>query len=191
MPNIIAVLRRIIWVFNPSWVPTRDKVCDVASCSRRSMPQDLSWATIVHGRGPDSQDCVLRHEGTIIEQSLMLSHSVVQGDVIVFTPSSKGMKEQDWILEAFGEELLACIIEHENVTVVKWVSNLESIDSVSTSIDDGLVHLCGRHSVLIHAIIELDILQEMHLFSRDEEITLRQDSFYFRMSLSECSKNAC
>jgi len=102
----------------------------------------------------------------------MLSHSVIQGYVIIFAPATKWMKQEKGILKALGQELLTSIFKHENMTVVEWVSNLEGVDSISISLSDRLVDFHWSHSVLIHTIIEFNISQKVHFLTRYQEVTL-------------------
>lgn len=81
-------------------------------------------------------------------------------------------------------------MEHENVTVVQRVPDLEGINCIGLSILDDLVDLLWCHSVVIHAIIELNISQEVHTLSRNQEVTLSKDSFNFWVSLAEGAENA-
>jgi len=59
---------------------------------------------------------------------------------------------------------------------MEWVSNLEGIDSVSFSSLNFFVDLIWGHSVVVHAVIESDVLEESHAGSRDKEVTLGHDS---------------
>ena len=48
------------------------------------------------------------------------------------------------------------------MTVVKWVSELESVDGISILGSDLFVDLLGGESVLFHIIIEFDFSNESH-----------------------------
>lgn len=95
----------------------------------------------------------------------MLSHSIVKWDVVILAPSSERVKEEDWVLETLLEELLSGVLEEENVTVVEWVSNLESVHGIGLLLLDLFANLGWGQSILVHAIVELDVLQKSHAFT--------------------------
>lgn len=80
-------------------------------------------------------------------------------------------------------------MQHKDVTVMQRIPHLERVNCVSISFLDGFIYLFRRHSVMIHAIIEFDIFQEMHTFAGYEEVTLGEDSFNLRVGFTECAKN--
>lgn len=112
----------------------------------------------------------------VIDQSLVLCHTGVKWDIIVLTPSTKWVKKKNWVLESQLEELLTSIFEEEAVTIMEWVSDLEGINCISISSLDFSVDLCWGHSVVIHVVIERDVLDEIHAGSRDKPVTLGHDS---------------
>jgi hypothetical protein len=75
------------------------------------------------------------------------------------------MEQEDWVLVSLFDELLSGVFQQEAVTVVEWVSNLESVDSVSSSLLSDIEDLLWSKSVLIHAIVEFDMLGESHFLS--------------------------
>jgi len=118
----------------------------------------------------------------------MLSHSVVKRDIIVFAPSTKWVQKQNWVFKSFCQKIGSGCIEHKNMTIMKWVSNLECIHSIGLSINNSLVDLFRSHSVSIHTIIEFNISQKSHAFTWHKEVTLSQDYFNFWMRLSKSTK---
>ena len=74
-------------------VSSSNEVSDTAVGSGRSVPEDLSRASIIHRRRPDGEDNVVRVEGSIVKKSLVLLHSGVKRDVIILAPSSKGVEQ--------------------------------------------------------------------------------------------------
>ena len=72
------------------------------------------------------------------------------------------MKKQHWVLVPLLEELLSGILKEEHVPIVKWVSELEGVDSISASLLDFCVDLGRGKSVLIKLVIELYISYKLH-----------------------------
>jgi uncharacterized protein YdhG (YjbR/CyaY superfamily) len=64
------------------------------------MPEDLVWPTVVHGRWPNGKDCVIWVQSAVIKQGLMLSHSVVQGHIVLLHPTTQGMEQKQRVLVA-------------------------------------------------------------------------------------------
>jgi hypothetical protein len=124
---------------------------------------------------------VLFGKSTIVKKGLMLFHSVVGWDIIIFAPSTKWVKEKDGILESFLEELDTCILEEEAMSIVEWVSNLEGVNGISSSIYCFLVDLSWGESVLVKSIVILYSLDEVHFLSGNEVVSLDHDSFGLRM----------
>jgi hypothetical protein len=143
------------------------------------VPQDLGGATVVHGGWPDSKDNVLSGESTIINKSLVLVHTGVEGHIVVLAPATEGVEEEDGVLVSLLDELLTGVLEEENVTVVEGIADLETVDGVSVASLDLLNDLTRGESVLVHAVVEGNSLEEMSSLSRDEEVTLSADSLSF------------
>ena len=61
------------------------------------MPEHLGGTSIIHRGGPDGQDDMLWVQSAVIEQGLMLLHSSVKWDIIVFAPSTKRVQEKNWV----------------------------------------------------------------------------------------------
>jgi len=101
-------------------------------------------------------------EGTVIEESLMLLHSSVEGNVVVLDPTAEGVEEEDGVLVALLEELLSGVFQEENVTIVEGVSQLEGVNGISVSFKDFTVNFSWGQSVLIHAVVELNLSNESH-----------------------------
>ena len=95
----------------------------------------------------------------------MLSHSVVQWHIIVFAPASQGVQQENGILVSLGQQLFSCVLEHNDMTIVKWVSHLECVHCISISLEYGFFDFFGSHSVLVHPVIKLNVAQEMHFLS--------------------------
>ena len=95
----------------------------------------------------------------------MLSHSNIKRCIIILSPSTEWVQQENWVLVSEFQELLSGVLEEENVTVVEWVSNLESVNGISISFLDLLVDFHGSISVLVHSVVEFDFLDESHLGS--------------------------
>jgi len=63
------------------------------------------------------------------------------------------------------------------VTIVKWISYLESVDSIGTSLFSDFLDLSRKKSVLVHTVVVLNSLAESHCFARNKEVTLFLHSF--------------
>jgi hypothetical protein len=59
VPDVVAVFGLIFWVLAASWVTAGDEVGDAGSNTRAGVPEDFSWATVVHWAGPDGENDVL------------------------------------------------------------------------------------------------------------------------------------
>jgi len=118
---------------------------------------------------------VLRVDGTIIEESLMLEHAVLERNVIILAPATERMEQKDGVLVTLLDELLTGVLEEKAVTIMERVANLESVDGISTLGLDLIGNLAGEHSVLVHAVIELDASGEVHRLTRDEPWALSHD----------------
>ena len=105
---------------------------------------------------------MLWDQGSVVEKGLMLSHSVVEWDIIILHPTTEWMKEEDWVLVSHLDKLLSGILQQEAMAVMKWVSHLESVDGISTSLLSNIVDLLWGKSVLIHTISKFDMLSESH-----------------------------
>lgn len=190
MPNIITVFALVIWMFHSCRIATRNKMRNIAVGSGRGVPEYLGRSTIIHRRRPNCKDSVVRNECAIVKQRLMLSHSVVQWNIVILAPSAERMKQQNRVLVPLGKQLLTRIIEHKHMTVMQWISHLEGIDCISIPVFDCFVDLLWRHSVMIHSVVELDISNEMHALARNEEVALCENSFDLRMRLAKRAKHA-
>lgn len=51
------------------------------------------------------------------------------------------MQEENWVLVAQFQELFSSILKEENVSVVEWVSDLESVEGITSSLLSDLVNL--------------------------------------------------
>lgn len=83
------------------------------------------------------------------------------------------------------------ILQKHDVSIVKRVSNLEGIDSISILGLDSLVDLSGSKSVVIESIIEFDFSDASQSLSSDQEISLSHDSFNFVVLGTQGTKYSC
>ena len=113
---------------------------------------------------------------SIVKKSLMLSHSEVEWNIIIFHPSTKWMQQEEWVLVTSSNELLSGVLKQEAMAIVEWVSDLESVNCISSSFGRDLVDLGWGHSVLIHAVVEFEFGGELHGLSGNEVISLLPDS---------------
>ena len=77
------------------------------------------------------------------------------------------------------------------MTIMKRVSNLKCVNSVSVFCHYLLMDLLRSHSVLVHAVVEFNVLDEAHLGSCDQVVTLAHNVFGFRVLEREGPKYPC
>ena len=120
----------------------------------------------------------------------MLCHTSVEWYIIVLAPSTEWVKKEDWILISKLKELLTSVLQEEDVSIVKGVSDLESIDGISILRFDHLLNLSRGLSIIVEAIVECHSLRKAGC-SRDEEVTLFADGLCLRVVLGPCTEGSC
>lgn len=105
---------------------------------------------------------MLWDQSSVIEKGLMLSHSVVERDIIILHPTSERMEQEDWVLVTLLHKLLSSILQQEAMTIVEWVSNLECVNGISSSLLSDVSDLLWSKSIFIQTVIEFDVLGESH-----------------------------
>lgn len=173
---VVVEVDVLFWVLATSWVSSGDEMSNSSVDSWGSVPEDLVWSTVVHWRWPDGQYCVIWVQSSIVKKSLMLSHSKVKWDVIIFHPATEWMQKEKRILVASFDKLLSGVLKQKTMSIVKRVSNLESVNCISSSFLSDLINLCWSHSILIHSVIEFEFAGESHWSSWDKMISLLPDS---------------
>lgn len=163
-------------VANTSGVTSGNEVSQASANTGAGVPEDLSWATVVHWGWPDGENDVFSWEGTIINESLVLLHAGVKRNIVILAPSTERVEEKDWVLVASLDKLLTGILEEENVTIMKGVADLESVNGIGTTSLHLLVDLTGEHSVFVKTIVVLDTLEEAGERSGNEPVTLVENS---------------
>ena len=181
VPHIVAIDTVLLWVLNTSGVTASDEVGDTAVNTGRGVPQDLGGATVVHWRWPDGEDCVIWVEGSVVQEGLMLSHTVGEGNIVVLAPSTKRVKKEDWVAVSLADELFTGILKEKNVTIVEWVTDLEGVDNIGILLGDLFLNLLWHKAVLIVSIVEDGALGESHGGSRNEEVSLSEDGLGARV----------
>jgi hypothetical protein len=73
------------------------------------------------------------------------------------------VQKENWVLESLFEELFSGIGQQKNVSVVKRVSNLKSVDGICISSNCQIINLFGSESVLIKTVIEFYFFDESSL----------------------------
>ena len=74
------------------------------------------------------------------------------------------------------------------MSIVQGISQLEGVDSISTSLLNLVIDLPGCLSVLVHSISELDFADKPHRLATDQVVALSKNSFHFGMLGRQCSK---
>lgn len=82
--------------------------------------------------------------------------------IIVLTPSTKGMKQKDWVFVTLLDQLLTGVLEEKNVSIMEGITNLEGVDGISATIFNKLFDFSRSVSVLVHAVVESDTFGEVH-----------------------------
>lgn len=168
-------------MFDSSGVSAGDEVGDSAVGSGGSVPQHFSWAGVVHGRWPDGEDDVVWVEGSVVQQGLVLLHSGIKRYIIIFAPSAEWVEQEDWVLVSLLQQLLPGVLQQEHVPVVQWVSHLESVHSISILGLDLVVDLLWGESVLVEAVLEVDLGHAAQALTRDQEVALGHDPLHFEV----------
>lgn len=119
---------------------------------------------------------MLAWEGSIVNQSLVLVNTRSKWYIVVLAPSTKRMKQENWVFISLFDELLTSIFQQKDVSVVKWVTYLECVDCICTAGLDLVSDLLGSVSVLVHAIVESDAFGEVHACTRNEPVALILDN---------------
>lgn len=114
-------------------------------------------------------------ESAVIKQSLVLVHAHIGRNIVVLAPAAERVEEQDWVLEAELDELLAGVLEEENVAIMERVSHLECVDSIGALLSKSASDLCGVQSEVVDTVVELDLGEEAHGGTGDEEVSLGHD----------------
>jgi len=132
---------------------------------------------------------VVGHQGSVVKQSLVLSHSVVEGNVVVLHPAAERVEEEQRVLVSLLDELLPTLSQQQTVPVMKRVPHLEGVDGVGVPFLSDLVDLGGCKPVLVQSVIVLEFRGELHLFSGNQEIALlfySSNSWVLKRPCSEC-----
>lgn len=119
----------------------------------------------------------------------MLGHTRIERHVVILAPSTEWVKKEDWVLESLLEELFAGVLKQEDVSIMKWVSDLECVDGVSVLLLDHFRDLGGSLSVGVDAVVECHSFGKAG-WARDEEVTLCDDGLCLGVLCgpgSECS----
>ena len=72
------------------------------------------------------------------------------------------MEKENWVLISLLKKLLSGIFKKKHVSIVEWVSQLESINGISVSLLDLSINLSWGDSVLIELVVELNVSNELH-----------------------------
>ena len=129
------------------------------------MPHHFSRAGVVHWGWPDGKNDVVLVDGAVVDEGLVLSHAVVEWDIVFLLPATEWVKQKNWVLESNLHELVTGVVQEEDVAIVEGVAHLEAVHSVSISLLHLLVDLSWSKSVFVEAIVESDSSAEVGLLS--------------------------
>jgi hypothetical protein len=93
----------------------------------------------------------------------MLLDSCVEGHIIVFDPTAKWVQKKHWVLVSQLQQLLPSVLKHDNMTIMKGVSNLKCVDCIRSSLDYLAVDLSRRLPVAVKTVFEFHVLYEAHM----------------------------
>jgi hypothetical protein len=111
----------------------------------------------------------------------MLLHALLERNVIILAPATKWVEKEDRVSISLFNKLLTGILEEKHVTIVEWVSDLESVDYVSILRFNSTLNLAWGQSILVISIVKDGSLEEFHSLARDEEVSLSEDSLCLGM----------
>lgn len=126
------------------------------------MPKNFVGSRIIHCGWPNGEDRVSWVQGAIVEQSLVLSHSVVKRDIIVLHPATKRMEQKKWVFVSFLDQLVSAVLEQQAMAVMQRVSNLECVNSICVPLLGNLCDLVWLQSVLVETVVVLNLASELH-----------------------------
>ena len=116
------------------------------------------------------------------EDAVVLLHSDVEWDVVVFGPAAQRVEEQGWPLEALGPELFVRVRHEQGVAIVHWVTELEGEDGIGFTRLELCLELERGLSVLIQTVTPRDLLEHLEL-TTDEEVTGSKYLFHVGVAL--------
>lgn len=188
VPHIVEVTA-LFRVANTSGVTTGDEVCEAASNTGGSVPEHFSRSTVVHGGWPNSEDNVFSGEGTIINKGLVLIHTGVKRNIIIFAPATERVEEKNWVLVSSLDQLFTGVLEQEAVTIMEGITDLEAVDSVSTTLLHLFVDLTGEESVLVETVVVADTFEEASGFTGDQPVSLFKNGLRFGVFDGEAAES--
>mmetsp|Transcript_128356 Transcript_128356/g.273695 ORF Transcript_128356/g.273695 Transcript_128356/m.273695 type:complete len:248 (+) Transcript_128356:699-1442(+) len=93
----------------------------------------------------------------------MLTHARVERHIVVLGPAAQWRQPEHGLLEALRLQLLGGILHQEGMAIVHRVAQLEDEDGIGTHLIELRLQLQRREAELIHAIVVLDLLQDLDL----------------------------
>ena len=121
----------------------------------------------------------------------MLEHTSIKGYIVILTPTTKGVKQKDWVFVSLFHKLFTSIFKEKNVTIMEGVSNLEAINSICTTSSNLFNNLSWSKSKLVHTIIESNSGEEVCWLRRDKPVTLCKNGLRFRVFCWEGTEGTC
>lgn len=92
-------------------------------------------------------------EDSFFDEGLVLLHSNVKRNIIIFGPSSTRVEKENGILVTSLDQLVSSGVQEHDMTIMEGVSELEAIDDISVLGLSLLLDLFRSESVLIKSII--------------------------------------
>lgn len=104
---------------------------------------------------------MLRVQSSIFKKSVVLLHSLESWHIIVLNPAAERVQQENGILVTLSDKLLTSVLKQENMPIVKRVTNLESVNSISAALFSLSFDLRGSQTPLIKTIVEYNLLDEL------------------------------
>jgi len=92
MPSVIEVYICDIRVLYACWISSSDEMGYTCIHTGRCMPKNLIRSTVIHRGRPDGKNSVFWVKSAIVQQGLMLPHSVIKWNIILLHPTTKRVK---------------------------------------------------------------------------------------------------
>mmetsp|Transcript_8887 Transcript_8887/g.16890 ORF Transcript_8887/g.16890 Transcript_8887/m.16890 type:complete len:819 (-) Transcript_8887:890-3346(-) len=136
-----------------------------------AVPLDLGGAGVDHGGRPDGHDGV-GGEHTFLDDDLVLVDAHVERHVVGLGPAAERREPEQRLLVAHRVQLASSILHEVGVSGVSRVTRLESVHGISTGGNEALAELGRGETVVVHAIVVADALEELDLTAEEVGSTL-------------------
>ena len=105
----------------------------------------------------------------------MLVHANIGWNIVILAPATERVEQQNRVLVTQLKKLFTSIFKEQHVAIMKRISDLEGINSVSALRLDLSLNLRRGESKVVDTVAERDSLEEAHAGTGDEEGSLGVD----------------